>query len=77
MDSKTHLGNGLINQQLLLFNTDTITNITIKLKTLEIMASMHQFMDLLQQTKVFSQNHGEDQKQLTQLTDSRTHLSNG
>ena len=77
MDSRTHLSNGSINQQLHLYNTNIITSTIIKPRILGITESMSKFTDLLLQTRVFFHNHGEEQRKHTQRMDSRTHLGNG
>ena len=77
MDSRTHLGNGSIRNLWLRRSTSTTTNINIKLKTLETMASLRKSTDSHQLIRAFSHNHGEDLRLHTQSTDSRTHLSNG
>ena len=55
----------------------TITTIIIKLKILVMKESLRRSMDSLQMIRVFSHNHGEEPRKLTQRTDSRTHLGNG
>jgi hypothetical protein len=74
MVSKILLGNGSIN---LLLNTSTTTNITIRLRILEIMESLKKFMDSHQLTRASSHNHGEELRKLIQSMVSKTHHSNG
>jgi hypothetical protein len=80
MDSRTHHGNGSIeNQRRLWLKKDIITTIiiTIKLRILAMKALLKRSMDSHQTTNQYSHSHGEELKQHIQLTDSRTHLSNG
>jgi len=75
MDSRTHLGNGLIRRvsprKSIIIITTTSTEI------LETKALLKRFTVLHQMTRVFSHNHGEELRKHTQLTDSRIHLGNG
>jgi len=71
MDSRIQLGNGLINPHY--HNVDTTTNTEI----LGMKVFLRRFMDSLQMTRAFFQNHGEEPMNHIQSTASRTQLGNG